>query len=200
MARTKDERDALPGKGGVVPSLPRLEDLDAEPLARQIQALLLTKHRELSALLQQPIAEPEDPSPPLLTRVQQLIKFARLGEGRAKAEKALELLEVAIYGRPADKMLDTKPTEGAFASVLIDIETPVGTVLAAARARLDLQDGRPTNSRELAALAGVSRSRVPQLLRSGELQYTERGSGRANTTITPESARAWLQSRRVPGF
>lgn len=200
MTGRQAKPEAPRAKPGAVPTSPRLEELDAERLARDVQALLVHKLGELAALLGQPVAAPLEVSPILLGRIQSVLTWARLGQGRAKGVKALEQLESAIYGRAADELLETTPTVGPFRSTLVDIETPIGTALAAARARFDLEDSRPTTGRELAALAGVHRTRIGQLLRGGELVYHEPGSGRTNTTISVESARAWLRSRSVPGF
>lgn len=75
-----------------------------------------------------------------------------------------------------------------------DPSTPLGLVVSAAIAREDLSQGRGISTTRLAALGGVSDSRVRQLVVAGDLNVDKAHD------VRPKDAVRWLAARGVPDF
>lgn len=79
-----------------------------------------------------------------------------------------------------------------------DPGSDIGLLLVAARARLDVMDGRDVTPRDAAALASLSALQVRRLIQNGSLKA--KGSSDAGWRISPAEARRWFGERGVPGF
>ena len=79
-----------------------------------------------------------------------------------------------------------------------DATTELGLVCQAALARERIEACFSIGTTWLAALAGLTRGRIQQLVTSGEIASTLDASG--DTVIPAVDARRWLGSRGVPGF
>lgn len=86
---------------------------------------------------------------------------------------------------------------GALDDEELDLDSDVGLVLVAARARIRLDQRGELTPRDLEALSGLSRRSVQRLCDAGEIAATRE---RGDYTVPADEARRWLSSRRVPGL
>lgn len=113
-----------------------------------------------------------------------------------------EMAADAIAETVAMLATDALGTEGGLAEVLLghadrDAD-PLRLVLTAAWGRVQLARGEPLAAPQLAALAGLSPSRVRALRQAGEIPgWTGEGTGRGATPCPAHVARAWLEARGV---
>jgi hypothetical protein len=129
-----------------------------------------------------------------------LAMFAKTGamNNHERAEQLLLALEDALYRRPIDGEDPLPDVEEQ-----LDLETPIGVVLAAAHARVLLADKRPVPLKCLAALGGCNRVRLTQLIHEGVLKRSTREPDRGQKRAAPilaSSAIEWLRGQGVPGF
>lgn len=170
---------------GRAPKTLRLHDLDPVAFAGEVMSLVGTRAGALQIELG---ARPTPTlgSCPLVTAAMWLGWWAKTGDGDAEqAATALARIEAALFSRPIDK---GPPV------VELDATTPIGIILAAARARLHLARGEDVPVKELAALAGTDASLIRRKAGKGVLgRGTPPAQGRTmDAGILYEDAVAWL--------
>ena len=119
-----------------------------------------------------------------------------VGESRARAIEMLDQLKRALYRCP-----DSPPPTDDDPEPRFDERNLTGLVLAAATARLKVEDKEPVTVPQLGALSGFDRSRIRQFITSGRLRRTkvQQGAGRRqmDAPIVPSDARRLLEERGI---
>lgn len=178
---------------------PRLSFLSAESVALEVAIAAFRHTQSLVQALLAPAYEgvPEGPEMEALCRqtrvydaVLALAVYAISGRGAGQAvlTNAASLLRamrssVIDDGTPDDEDSLRSPS----------VDTPLGVVLCAARARAQLEQDLPVTAMQLGVLAGLSAPHVRLLNRAGELAMC---NGQAAAGV----GRRWLAERGVPGF
>lgn len=103
---------------------------------------------------------------------------------------AIQSVCEALYVRP----LDGGTYDGTEFDRDGDPDTAIGLVLLAAECRRSLSEGEPVTTRGLAALAGLSDSRVRQLVVAGDLRRVK------HERIRADDAKRWLSGRGTLGY
>lgn len=126
-------------------------------------------------------------------RIRLVVHYAQTGdtdrEGVGAIRAAIDLICGAMYGQPG---VPGHPT-GEETVDDIDGETPLGTALLAALARVHLARRDGVTPRELACLCGVVREHVYALVRKGEFKLV-------NGLVPRQDAERFAILRGVPSF
>ena len=172
----------------------RLRDIDPTTVADQTQDALMGRLWRLAQAcgVTDPVSPAMTPSEAWLA-VHQLAVYAVTG---TPPEHRLEL--VGEYCLSVSEIVGWlgEPTQ------LLDPETDLDVVLAAALAREELAHGRPVSSAQLAVLASLSRVHLGVLQRQGDAPTGERSEGVSGRPLRIDAAEAreWLAARGVPGL
>lgn len=154
---------------------PLLADLDADALARELHPLLAARLDRLSALLQ-PTPSVRRLLPPersqLAAVLHRLVAYAIAGGSPKRtgyiARADLRTLHEALRG--CGGAIDGFDITGSG-----DPATPLELLLVAVVAQARLADSEALTVRQLAVLAGVSRTYVHRLVAAGELTHGDDG-------------------------
>lgn len=192
------------GTRGPAPRTPRLADLDPDALAAEVVEAV-RQHIARLALGLQPAHTWDERSveggvSTLALTTADLTRFAQSGDtadwgAPSCARDALVEVCGALYSRAGEPGTFgvgeiEEVVEGADPS-------PLGLMLRAAWARVQIAEGSPVDTAQVAALAGLNPRAVRQLVDAGELRARLRDGG---LTVRADEAQRWLAARGVDGF
>lgn len=165
----------------------RLADIDPEALAADTTARVAAHARKLASWSESSLA----------ADVAAVAEYAFSGEREGAIDFLVDRIQVATRGsalaRPetGEAWWTAEPAPG----------DSLGLVLLAATARHWIAAGDPVSQAQVAALAGLTRQSVRDLIAAGKLTAGYRPPGkRSLSLITAEEARRFLSARSVLGF
>lgn len=187
----------------------KLTDIDPEHVRDEVLEQILSHLQGYALPLSTPVGDPRGVVLPMPEQARQstlglealaVAHYARTGEwilpgetegdpglAHSFAWDALTQVVCALYASPSGDV--PVPFDAP-----ADPETAWGVVLMACIARQQLAQGEPVSATQLAALGGVTRQRINQLVDAGTLDAA-RPAG-----VTAQSALRWLSGRGVEGL
>lgn len=114
----------------------------------------------------------------IATDAQRLTRWAQRGDGRTHDQSAGVCAELV-------RQLFSSPLVPASAEPPLDPDDPIQLMLSAALARLKIESSQPVPAVQLAALLGFDRSRIRQLVLSGEIRRTSAEQKRGRQMDAP---------------
>ena len=186
----------------------RLADLDQQHVATLAARRVLATMQRLALVLSPGItwrATPDAeesllPATDLYSSVSDLLAYAQDGRQPDEAEDLLLSVLGALLAQPLDADAGGKRLAELVEELEDDAEDELTLLCVAALARLTLQRGERVTSRQVAALAGLTTSRVRMLSSVGELKAATEPTKRAGTWYRAADVRRFLAGRGVGGF